>query len=62
MKYQEGLVHESPISSSGFSFTVDGKVKEADGKLVEHGGSARFGMDDGYMVGPLEVIFNSSRC
>ncbi len=26
-------------------------------KLVEHGGCARFGMDDGYMIGPREVVF-----
>ncbi len=47
----------SPISSSGFSYTIDGHVKEADRKLGEHGGCARFGMDDGYLVGPPEVVF-----
>jgi len=27
-------------------------------RLVEHdGGCARFGMDDGYMMGPKEVVF-----
>ena len=25
--------------------------------MVEHGGRARFGMDDGYLMGPMEVIF-----
>jgi len=25
--------------------------------LVEHGGCARFGMDDGYVMGPMEVVF-----
>ncbi len=25
--------------------------------MVEHGGCARFGMDDGYMIGPKEVVF-----
>jgi hypothetical protein len=25
--------------------------------MVEHGGCARFGMDDGYMMGPKEVVF-----
>ena len=45
-----------PTSSSDFSYTIHDKVKEADRKLAEHGGCARFGMDDGYMIGPKEVI------
>ncbi len=57
MEHHEGLVQGSPISSSGFSFTIDGKVKEADVRLASRGGCARFGMDDGYMVGPPEVVF-----
>jgi len=32
-------------------------VKEADKRLAELGGCARFGMDDGYMIGPPEVVF-----
>jgi hypothetical protein len=32
-------------------------VKEAGRKLAEHGGCARFKMDDGYLVGPPEVVF-----
>jgi hypothetical protein len=32
-------------------------VREADGKLTAAGGCARVGMDDGYMVGPREVVF-----
>jgi hypothetical protein len=32
-------------------------VKEADMRLVELGGCARFGMDDGYMIGPPEEVF-----
>ncbi len=59
LDYSEGLVQGSPISSSGFSYTIDGHVKEADRKLTEHGGCARFGMDDGYLVGPPEVVSGS---
>jgi len=29
----------------------------ADRRLAEVGGCARFGMDDGYLVGPREIIF-----
>jgi len=32
-------------------------VREADKKVEAVGGCTRFGMDDGYMVGPREVIF-----
>jgi hypothetical protein len=32
-------------------------VKEADMQLAQAGGCARFGMDDGYMIGPPEVVF-----
>jgi hypothetical protein len=57
MEHHEGLVQGSPISSSGFSYTVYKRVKEADGRLGAFGGCARFGMDDGYKVGPPEVVF-----
>jgi hypothetical protein len=57
MEYIEGLVHGSPTSSSGFSYTIHEEVKKADRKLVECGGCARFGMDAGYMIGPKEVVF-----
>jgi len=57
MEHHEGLVRGSPISSSGFSFTIHNRVKEADRRLMELGGCARFGMDDGYMIGPPEVVF-----
>ena len=57
MEHHEGLVQGSPISSSGFSFTINDRVKEADMRLAELGGCARFGMDDGYINGPPEVVF-----
>jgi len=57
MDYMERLVQGSPTSSSGFSYTIHDKVKEADIRLAEYGGCARLGMDDGYLVGPKEIIF-----
>ncbi len=57
MEHHEGLVQGSPISSSGFSFTIHGRVKEADMQLAQARGCARFGMDDGYMIRPREVVF-----
>ncbi len=56
MENHEGLVQGSPISSSGFSFTVHHRVKEAGRRLTVLGGCARFGMDDGYMIGPPEEV------
>ena len=57
MEYQEELQQGSPTSSSGFFYTIHEKIKKADRRLVEYGGCARFGMDDGYMMGPMEVVF-----
>ena len=57
MEYIEGLVKGSPTSSSGFSYTIHENVKKANTMLVECGGCARLGMDDGHMIGPKEVVF-----
>ena len=57
MEHDEGLVQGSPISSSGFSFTIHHMVKEADKRLMALGGCVRFGNEDGYMIGPPELIF-----
>jgi len=37
MDYVEGLVQESPTSSSGFSYTIHDKVKEAAKRLTKCG-------------------------
>jgi hypothetical protein len=57
MEHHEGLVQGSPISSSGFSYTIGKRIKEADARLGAFGGCARFGMDGNYMVGPPKVVF-----
>ena len=33
------------------------EVRDLDAALAEHGGLARFGNDDGYLVGPPEIVF-----
>ena len=58
MECQEGLQQGFLTSSSGFSYTINKKVKRADRRLVEYSGCARFGMDDGYMMGPKEIVFH----
>jgi hypothetical protein len=55
--YDEGLLQEGPISSSAFSFTIHPAVVEANAKLAAARGCARFGMDDGYLLGPREIVF-----
>ena len=57
MAYDEGPVQGSPSSSAGFSYTIHGRVKEADARLAEYGGCVKLGIDDGCMVRPREVIF-----
>jgi hypothetical protein len=50
---QQGL----PSSGSAFALTIKPWVREADMNLTTSRGCARFGLDDGYMVGPKEVVF-----
>jgi hypothetical protein len=52
-----GLHQGSPTSGPAFAFTIHTFVKEADRKLEATGGYVRFGMDDGYFVGPRKVVF-----
>jgi hypothetical protein len=52
-----GPLQGGPISSSVFSFTIHPAVVEADAKLATTRGCARFGLDDGYFVGPRDIIF-----
>jgi hypothetical protein len=54
---KDALNKGSPSSSSRFSWSIHGRVRQANEQLEVYGGCARFGMDDGYMVGPRDVIF-----
>jgi hypothetical protein len=47
----------APSSSPAFAFTIQPWVRIVDRRLAKVGGHARFGMDDGYLVGPREIIF-----
>ena len=58
MWHDEGMVQGSPTSSPGFSFTIHHRVRQAGRRLAAEGRCAMFGMDDGYMVGPKELIFD----
>ena len=53
----EGLSQGDPEASSWFSVGWHLYVRELSATLAAHGGIARFGNDDGYLVGPAEIIF-----
>ena len=53
----DGFQQGSPFSGSAFALTIQPFVKEANMKLAAVAGCARFGMDDGYMIGPRETVF-----
>ena len=54
----EGVQQGSPIASAAFAVAIHPEVKAADEALAAHGGCARFGMDDGYLLGPPDVVFH----
>ena len=55
----EGLSQGDPEASSWFSVAWHLEVRELSATLAEHGGLARFGNDDGYLVGPPDIIFHA---
>jgi hypothetical protein len=52
----DGLQPGSPSSSLAFAFTIQPWVRTTSRRLAEVGDCARFGTDDGYLVGPRESI------
>ena len=53
----DGLRQGSPSSGFAFALTIRPWVREAVRRVAANGGCTKFGIDDGYMVGPKEVIF-----
>ena len=53
----EGTTQGNPETDAYFCIGIHHPVRESDRKLSEKGGLARFGWDDGYLIGhPEEVI------
>jgi hypothetical protein len=52
----DGLQQGFPSSGPAIAFTIQPWARKADKRLAEVGGYARFGMDDGHLVGLREVI------
>ena len=53
----EGGQQGDALAGAGFCVATHPEVKAFDAELAEHGRAARFDMDDGYAVGPPEIVF-----
>ena len=53
----EGTTQGDKASSPYFCVAWHPWVRELDKTLAEAGGLARFGMDDGYTIGPAHILF-----
>ena len=53
----EGTAQGDPLSAPYFNVAWHKYVRQLSNTLGEHGGMAKFGMDDGYAMGPSEVLF-----
>ena len=53
----EGTAQGDPLSAPYFNIAWQKYVRKLNCSLIDHGGMARFGMDDGYAIGPPEVVF-----
>ena len=54
---EEGGTQGAPEMAPWFCVAIHPMVRRLDGAVKAAGGLARFGMDDGYVVGPKEIVF-----
>ena len=54
---KEGQSQGDPEASAWFCVAWHLEVRELNATLSAHGGMARFGNDDGYLIGPADVLF-----
>ena len=57
----EGGTQGGPESAPFFCVAIQPAVRRLDERCKAAGGMAKFGMDDGYAVGPKEVVVNAVR-
>ena len=57
----EGRTQGAPESAPLFCVAIQPAVRRMDARCREAGGMAKFGMDDGYAVGPKDVVFDAVR-
>ena len=55
----EGQSQGDPEASAWFCVAWHLEVRELNAILSAHGGMARFGNDDGYLIGPADVVFHA---
>ena len=58
-EYGQGLVQGDPESGPYYCVRWHENVRELDHILAPSGGLARFGNDDGYAIGPAEIVFSA---
>ena len=56
-KTEEGETQGDPKAGALFCVGIQPQVRELCSEVREAGGVGLFGMDDGYVVGPTEVVF-----
>ena len=57
----EGGTQGAPESAPFFCVAIQPAVRRMDERCKAAGGMAKFGLDDGYAVGPLEVVLDAVR-
>ena len=55
----EGEVQGDPLASACFAVAIQRDVRALDKRMAAFGGMAKFGNDDGYIVGPPEKVFQA---
>ena len=55
----EGTTQGDPESGPYFCVAIHKYVRNVDKELADVGGCARFGWDDGYLLGPSDAVFSS---
>ena len=56
---KSGVTQGDPESGPCFCVAIQEYVTKVDRMLPEGGGCARFGWDDGYLLGPAELVFSA---
>ena len=55
----EGTTQGDPESGPYFCIAMQESVRKADRSLDSNGGCARFGWDDGYLIGPTNIVYDT---
>ena len=55
----EGTTQGDPESGPYFCIAMQEYVRKADRSLDSSGGGARFGWDDGYLIGPTNIVYDT---